>query len=282
MSLIAIAHGLVVCDSARWTSDGMIFKSGKVFPYTKPVRMWSKRHKFRDLFYGFSGTGEDAVIEFAGNVAKAGQLDLLFDRYRHADEMRLITGITHFTLVLYGLNGTAYLKVNPGSISLEYTSYGGGAGHIAFGSGAEAFTQTFAAYDDNLCPLTASYLVTLMEPTVGGAMEVWSLPTAAKGPGAKLIKLGSYPALTMPQVIKLASKPKNKPFIEECQTWLLTYLPRLPKSLLKRLTGKTTPPSREMLDSPRRSSKKPSKVASSRPSRKSRTSPKPPAPSPSP
>ena len=282
MSLIAVAHGLIVCDSCRYTEGGYAFKTGKVFPYAKPVRMRSKRFPVvNDFYFGFSGTGEDQVIEYAGNVAKAGQLDLLVDRYKHADDMRLITEHTHFTLVFFGLKGLAYLSAYPGDVTLEYAHYGSGAGHAAFGSGAKAFTKIMEAHDDVICPVTAAYLTTMMEPSVGGAMEVWALPTEVRGKENGLRKLGVHPNLSLRQVIKKGSRPAIRPYLKESQKWLLSYIPRLPKDLARKLRPGIEQKLQQELASPTPSSTAPSPAPSSPASSKSPRSRKPRARKPS-
>lgn len=226
MTIIAVAHGLVVADQMRDGKDGLFTQAGKVYTYAKPIQMWSKREHFKDYFYGFSGSGECQIIQHAGEMAKIGCLDLWFDRYMHVDEMRMLNDSTSFSILLFGLDGTVLMEAVSGHLSMRYLPYKEYA-HVAVGSGATAFRKLFTESDWAMCPVRALYGVMAMEPTCGGEVEVWALPTQRND---RLRPLRTHPALSTLEIFKIASQPKKLHYKPESQKWLTSLILRSAKS----------------------------------------------------
>lgn len=239
MTLIAVAHGLVIADSARATNQGMEFRTGKVVSYSKPVKMWSKRLKCKDWFYGFAGTGEEEVIQQAGEMAIGGCLDLWWDRYKHVDEMRMINDSTSFSIALFGLNGVVLLEVLSGEIQMVYLSYLE-YGYAALGSGAAAFKRIFSTEGkDVFCPVRSAYGTFAMEPTCGGALEVWRLPQSRND---RLTKLEVLPNRSLIECFKQASQPNKFTYYEVSRQWLTELIRRSARSLRRDSKVRTTLP----------------------------------------
>jgi hypothetical protein len=228
MTLIAQAHGLIVADSCRGTLSGYEYSTGKIFTYPQPALLRSARLKFKDWFYGYAGTGDEEVVKFAGELALSGQLDLWWDRYKCIDEMRFVNDFTTFSIFLFGLDGTLLLEVNSGKIHMQYLMHHQIA-QVSIGSGSKAFAKLFTETKFEACPVRTMYGTFTMEPSCGGAVEVWRLPLAVRGKGAGLIKLGEFPHKDLVGCFKMMSTPLKLHFKKESQEWLKSVILRLVK-----------------------------------------------------
>lgn len=249
MTLIAVAHGLVLADSLRATENGFEHSTGKVHTYPHPVQMWSKRLGIKDLFYGYAGTGDEEVSKHAGRMALIGQLDLWRDRYKHVDELRLLNADSSFSILLFGLNGTFKLNVDSGAVELTYHAYMNVTCH-AIGSGSEAFYKLFEEGDYTICPVRTFYGAFTMEPTAGGAVEVWQLPTEARGKKGRLRQLQVFPKKSLLESFQMMSKPRALHFKEESKEWLISAFQRSVKNSRSSSRTKTLPKPQKLLTSP--------------------------------
>ncbi|QVD49289.1 hypothetical protein LUCX_219 [Xanthomonas phage vB_XciM_LucasX] len=219
MTLIAVVEGLVIADSARMTSAGMQYSSGKIFPYPKASKMWSRRLKFVDHFFGFAGTGEDEAIQAAGDIVLCGALDLVTDRYRAMDDLRLINDWNQFSLLLFGLQGVAVLHMQSGKVELEYERYDV-LSSVSVGSGHAAFKRLYSTdYKTKICPVRAFYGTFALEPTCGGEIEVWRMPLHRRD---KLTKLAQMRQRTLPEIFQFMATPTKYHFKEVSTTWRST------------------------------------------------------------
>jgi len=262
MTIIAVAHGLVLADSARDTIRGREYVPGKIFKYEKPVQMRSTRQGFKDWFYGFAGTGEDEMIKHCGDMALCGQLDLWLDRYKHVDEMRFLNDLNSFSVLLFGLEGNALLEVNSGNIVLQYHPHTEVAS-VAIGSGAAAFHRLFNERKFKICPVRAMYGTFAMEPTCGGEVEVWRLPTAVRGKDTGFKKLGTFPHHKLVDCFRMAASPNKFHYKEESKEWLKSLILRLAKRSPKQFAELASKPSLTPWESLSSRSKKPPVASSS-------------------
>ena len=247
MTIVAFTQGLVLADSRRAGPDGLYNRPGKIHTYTKPVKMRSVKHGFKDTFYGFAGSGEDEAIQAAGTRAVIGQLDLWLEGYAQADQMRLLTDQTTFSIMLFGFNGLVLAELISGQVNMGYYTYLEYS-RCATGSGCAAFNRIMIENKDSACPVRALYAVQAMEPTCGGEIEVWALPTVERGPEAKLRKLGSHPELNTTGCFKMAAYPKKFHYLKESKAWLTALITRSLESSAKRSKAKTSPPPQGLLD----------------------------------
>lgn len=228
MTLIALAKGLVVADSARGTPHGIEYQTGKIITYPTPIQLRSKRLGFKDWFYGFAGTGDEEIVRNAGEMALIGSLDLWWDRFKSIDEMRFINTHTSCSLMLYGLDGVVLLDVESGKINMRYLRYCDFT-LAAIGSGGRAYQRLFDELGGIICPVRCAYGSFAMEPTCGGEVEVWRLPLAARGKGKGMIKLDVLPHKSLVECFKMMSTPDRLHYKEESKEWLTNVIARSAK-----------------------------------------------------
>lgn len=272
MTLIAVTQGLVLADSCRGTPHGYEFSPGKINVYAKPFQMRSARLRFKDWFYGYAGTGDEEVIKHAGEMALIGALDLWWDRYKHIDEMRMIGFHNGFTILLFGLNGVASLEVESGHVHMAYIRYDE-IGQVSVGSGAQAYSRLLKEANFHICPVRAMYGTFTMEPTCGGQVEVWRLPTASRGKGTGLVKLGVLPQKDLFGCFKMMATPQRFHFKKESEEWLRSVILRLVKSSPNILSQLTASPSLAPWELHQLKSTRPRTATTSRRSKKSTPSP---------
>lgn len=272
MTLIAQAQGLVLADSCRGVATGYEYSPGKIVAYNKPHPMRSARLKFKDWFFGYAGTGDEEVIKYAGELALAGQLDLLEDRYKYVDEMRFLNDYTTFSIMLFGLNGTALLECQSGKVVLSYHEHHATA-QVSVGSGARAFNRLFKEGDHTICPVRTMYGTFTMEPSCGGAVEVWRLPLAVRGKNKGFVKLGEFPHKNLLECFQMMSTPNKFHFKEDSREWLKSVIHRLAKRSPNTLAGLMSDKSLRRWASPPSKSVPPKTEATSPASKKSAPSP---------
>lgn len=222
MTLIVSTCGLIIADSAR-SIDGEMkhVSTGKIKTFGRPIVLQGKRSKIKDTFYGFAGSGEESIIKAAGITTIGISLDSWLDSFKYVDSLRFITDDTNFLIMFFGYKGTLMASIASGYISMQYRPYSQ-QWMSATGSGAESYRRIVQEYKSIICPVRAAYAAFTMEPTCGGALEVWKLPTLVKG---KMIKIGERPPSTLATCYKEMATPTRCHYPEEMQEWLQIHTP---------------------------------------------------------
>ncbi len=241
MTLIVVDSGLVLADSNRASfAEGKFQQTGKITPYDKPIRKYSKALGIEDVFVGFSGTGNDEVIEYAGNSLNNDlTLDAWKECYRYVDQLRFINSITTCAIMLFGMRGTLFLNVVSGEVTMTYEPYNDFK-FVSMGSGQAAYKRLRTELGDDACPVRTMQGVFVMEPTCGGAIEVWALPTATRGKNSHLRRITVHGELPIPALFKQLAKPNQKHHPEEMKAWDSFRKTPSPKSTPRRSRAKTS------------------------------------------
>jgi hypothetical protein len=234
MTLIVSAKGLILADSLRRTPEADLFKTGKITPYERPRHIRSRRLGITDTYFGFAGSGDDQIVEYAG-ATTFGVFDIWEDRYRVIDEMRCLTEHSSFLIMFFGLKGTMAALVNSGLIDLEYYPHSQYS-TVMTGSGADAYHRVVKEHQGRICPVRAAFAAFAMEPSCGGAVEVWRAPLSVKEGLKKLVVI---PAAPLPKCFTIASQPRKLMYAQEHIPWLQQNIPDLEKPSPKPSKTKT-------------------------------------------
>jgi hypothetical protein len=155
MTLIVSVKGLILADSLRQSPEGETFKTGKIVPYKKPRKIRSRRLKVTDYYFGFAGSGDDQVIDYAGTITGT-TFDAWADRYKYVDDMRCLTNESSFMIMFFGLKGTMTAVVHSGCIELRYHPHSQYS-IVSTGSGADAYHRVINEHYGCICPVRAAF-----------------------------------------------------------------------------------------------------------------------------
>lgn len=233
MTLIVASRGLIIADSLRMVNDEATFKTGKIFPYDKPVFLQSKAFKFKDYFFGYAGSGEDAIIKAAGQHATTVLFDAWVADYRTVDKLRCLLD-TGLCMMFFGLKGILAISIHSGEIRIGYLDHRD-HGTVITGSGLDAYIRIVREFKGDICPVKASYATFAMEPSCGGAIEVWKYPLSKK---ERMTQIKIHEAINLPSVFKMAASGRKHFYQEINQTWLTTHTPNSPKYSPTSLEGR--------------------------------------------
>jgi hypothetical protein len=225
MTLVLASRGLVIADSLRMIDGEKEFKTGKIYTYQKPVLIQSKSIKVKDYFFGYAGSGDDQVIKAAGEEAARLLLDQWVDTYRLVDQLRCLSSSVGFRIMFFGLKGILTGSVESGNIILKYIPHNE-FGTVAAGSGSDAYDVIIREFKGRICPVVAMFAVFALEPTCGGAVEVWRYPLSKK---ERLQQLTVLPAQTLPEIFRTVAEPLKFHYPEEMQAWQNKHTPISPK-----------------------------------------------------
>lgn len=244
MTSIVYNKGLIIADSQRVSyTSGEFLKTGKVHAFDKPIKKYSKELGIEDHFVGFSGTGNDEIIEYAGN-ALLGELtlDAWKESYRYVDQLRFLHSQSGGTIMVFGTRGILLLHLVSGDINMKYHLYAEYRS-ISIGSGESAFKRLNQLLGESACPVRITYGTFVMEPTCGGSVEVWALPTAVRGKGALLRHVATHPELKLPALFKQMATPNKLYHPKEIEAWHSFQKIPLPDGWPKPSKEKTSPKS---------------------------------------